>query len=127
VENFALGGDTNAYDTLPAWNSRDGHRYLIWKTFLAVAPTARPYRTVTVISPATARLFYASPARWGKVSDSQVIGPPPRRIRLPSCGRQYTGYTGGILITRRACVTLTVSGPAGKPATVTVPILVTRC
>jgi len=122
-----LRGDTNAHDTLPAWNSRDGHRYLIWKTFLAVTPSARPYRIVTVTSPATARLFYASPARWGIVSGSKVIARPPRRIRLPSCGRQYTGYTGGILITRPACVTLAVSRPAGKSATVTVPILVTRC
>jgi hypothetical protein len=127
VESFALRGDTNAYDTLPAWNSQDGHRYLIWKVFLAVAPSARPYRIVTVTSPATARLFYASPTRWGRVSGSKLITRPPRRIRLPSCGRQYTGYTGGILITGPACVTLAVSGPAGRPATVTVPILVTRC
>jgi hypothetical protein len=127
VESLALRGDTNAHDTLPAWNSRDGHRYLIWKTFLAITPSARPYRIVTVTSPATTRLFYASPTRWGSVSHSKVIGQPPRRIRLPSCGRQYTGYTAGILITRPACVTLAVSGPAGKSATVIVPILVTRC
>jgi len=38
VESVALHGDTNVYDTLPAWKSRDGHHYLIWKTFLAVAP-----------------------------------------------------------------------------------------
>lgn len=127
MESFALHGDTNAYKTLPAWTSRDGQRYLIWKTFLAVAPSARPYRIITVTSPATARLFYASPPHWGAASGSKVIAPPPRRIRLPSCGRQYTGYTGGILITHPACVTLAVSGPAGKPATVTVPILVAKC
>ena len=63
VESFELNGDTNAYDTLPAWMSRDGHRYLVWKTYLAVAASARPYRIVTVTSPATARLFnaFASP------------------------------------------------------------------
>jgi hypothetical protein len=127
VESFALYGDTNTGDTLPAWKSRDGHRYLVWKVFLAVAATARPYRNVTVISPATAALFYASPARWGAVSGSKTIGPPPRRIRLPACGRQFTGYTGGILITHPGCVTLAVSGPASKAVTVTVPILVSRC
>lgn len=125
VESFV--GDTNAYDTLPAWKSRDGHHYLIWKVFLAVAATARPYRIVTVTSPATARLFYASPAYWGAVSGSKTIGAPPRRVELPVCGRQYTGYTGGILITRAACVTLAVSGPGSKTVTVTVPVLVTRC
>jgi hypothetical protein len=127
VESFALTGDTNAYDTLPVWLSRDGHRYLIWKTYLAVAASARPYRIVTVTGPATARLFYASPAQWGAVSGSQSIGAAPRQIELPACGRQYTGYTGGILVTKPACVTLTVSGPGSKTATVTVPVLVTRC
>jgi hypothetical protein len=127
VESFALNGDTNTDDTLPAWRSSDGHRYLIWKTFLAVAASARPYRIVTVTGPATARLFYASPAQWGAVSDSNTIGAAPRQIELPACGKQYTGYTGGILITQPACVTLAVSGPGSKVATVTVPVLVTQC
>jgi hypothetical protein len=127
VESLALHGDTNTNDVLPGWTSRDGHRYLIWKAFLAVAASARPYRIVTVTSPASARLFYASPVRWGAVSGSRTIGAPPRRIRLPICGKQYTGYTGGILITRPACVTLAVSGPGSKTRTVTVPVLVSRC
>ena len=127
VESVALNGDTNAYDTLPAWTSRDGHRYLIWKVFLAVAPSARPYRIVTVTSPATAGLFYASPTQWGAVSGRQTIAVAPRQIELPPCGKQYTGYTGGILITRPGCVTLAVSGPGSKAATVTVPVLVSQC
>ena len=127
VESFALNGDTNTFDALPAWMSSDGHRYLIWKVYLAIAASARPYRVVAVTSPATARLFYASPARWGAMSGSQAIGAPPRQIRLPVCGELYTGYTGGILITRPACVTLAVSGPASKVATVTVPVLEGRC
>ena len=127
VESFALHGDTNPGDILPSWKSRDGHHYLIWKVFLAVAATARPYRIVAVTSPAAARLFYASTGRWGAVSGSKTIGAAPRRVELPVCGRQYTGYTGGILITRPACVTLAVSGPGSKPVTVTVPVLVTHC
>jgi hypothetical protein len=127
VESFALDGDTNAYDILPAWRSRDGHRYLVWKTYLAVAASARPYRIVTVTGPATARLFYASPAQWGAVSGSGTIGAAPRQIELPACGKQYTGYTGGILITQPGCVTLAVSGPGIKVATVSVPVLVAQC
>ncbi len=77
------GGDVDLVpltsDTLPAWMSRYGHRYLIWKVFLAVAASTRPYRVVAVTSPATARLFYASPAHWGAVSGSQTIGAPPRQ------------------------------------------------
>jgi hypothetical protein len=127
VESFALNGDTNTSDTLPAWTSRDGHRYLIWKTFLAVSASARPYRIVTVTSPAMARLFYASPARWGAASGTKTIGVAPRQIQLPTCGKQYTGYTGGILVSHPACVTLAVSGPGSKVVTVTVPVLVSRC
>src|SRR5215471_190985 len=127
VEGVALHGDTNTSDHLPALTSRDGRRYLIWKTFLAVAATAWPYRTVTVTRPATAGLFYASPAHWGSLSGGKAIGAPPRRIQLPVCGKHYTGYTGGILIAHPACVTLAVSGPGSNAVTVTVPVLVSRC
>jgi hypothetical protein len=125
VESFALNGDTNAYDTLPALKSRDGHRYLVWKAFLDVAVSARPYRILTVTAPATARLYYAAPARWD--ASGSTIDAVPRQIELPACGKQYAGYTGAILVTRPACVTLAVSGPGSKTATVTVPVLVTRC
>ena len=127
VESAAWLGDTDSYDALPAWRSRDGRRYLVWKTYLAVAPGARPYRVITVASPASARLFYASPARWGTASGAAVISRPPRSVRLASCGRQYAGFTGGILVVRPACVTLTITGPDRPPRSVTVPILVRRC
>jgi len=48
VESAAWLGDTNSYDALPAWRSRDGRCYLVWKTYLAVAPGARPYRVIAV-------------------------------------------------------------------------------
>jgi hypothetical protein len=126
VESFALRGDQNADDTLPAWRV-GGRRYLIWKTFLAVAADARPYRVVTVSSPSTARLFYAAPRRCGAISGRGKVGSAPRQIRLPVCGRRFTGYTGGILVTHPACVKLKVSGPERKTATVAVPILVSHC
>jgi hypothetical protein len=126
VESFALRGDTNAYDSLPAWDS-GGRRYLIWKTYLAVSAAARLYRVVAVVSPATARLFYASPARWGAASSRRIVGTLLRRVRLRACGRRYAGYTGGILITGPACVTLAVTGPGRAAAEVTVPILISHC
>jgi hypothetical protein len=128
VESFALRGDSNPDDPLPTWRIA-GRRYLIWKTFVAVAADARPYRIVTVTSPATARLYYASPTRWGAVSGQATINAAARQIRLPVCGRRFTGYTGGILVTHPACVRLSVRGPGRKAATVTVtvPILVSRC
>jgi len=106
-------GDTHTYDTLPMWK-QDGHRYLAWKAALSVASGALPYRTVSLVSPASARLGYGGAAL-------------SRRVRMPVCGRRYTLYAGGIFVTHPACVTLAVTGPTGKPSTVTVPVLVTQC
>lgn len=106
-------GDTNADDTLPVWN-QDGHRYLAWKAALSVASTALPFRTVSVVSPASARLGYGGAAL-------------SQRVRMPACGRRYALYVGGIFVMHPACVTLAVTGPAGKPSTVTMPVLVTHC
>jgi hypothetical protein len=104
-------GDTNAYDTLPVQHL-DGHRYLAWKTALSVAPDAGPYRTVSVVTPASARLSYGS-----------GIAASSRSVRLPACGHRYALYVGGILVRRPACVTLAVSGPSGRQTTVAVPVL----
>jgi len=108
-------GDTNAYDTLPVFGRIDGHRYLVWKAALAVAPGARGGRTIRVLSPGWARIAY---------------GKPPLRaatqIRMPACGPRYTLFTGGILVRRPACVRLAVSGPGVAAVTVAVPVLVSR-
>jgi hypothetical protein len=106
-------GDTDAYDTLPVFGRIDGHRYLVWKAALAVAPGARGGRTIRVLSPGWARIAY---------------GRPPLRaatqIRMPACGPRYTLFTGGILVRRPACVRLAVSGPGVAAVTVAVPVLV---
>jgi len=106
-------GDTSAYDTLPVFGQIDGHRYLVWKAALAVAPGARGGRTIRVLSPGWARIAY---------------GRPPLRaatqIRMPACGPRYTLFTGGILVRRPACVRLAVSGPGVAAVTVAVPVLV---
>jgi hypothetical protein len=104
-------GDPNAYDSLPV-QRLDGYRYLAWKSALSVAPDARPYRTVSVVAPASARLSYGSSIR--KAS---------RSVRLPACGRRYALYVGGILVRHPACVTVTVTAPSGKSATIAVPVL----
>jgi hypothetical protein len=110
VEGFV--GDPNPYDTPPKV-MRDGHRYLAWKFALAVAPDAGPYRTVSVLHPASARLAYPRQLAAG--------------VRLPVCGHRFTLYAGGVFVTKPGCVTLAVTGPAGKPATVTMPVLVASC
>jgi hypothetical protein len=110
VEGFA--GDPDPYD-LPFRVNLAGHRYLAWKFALAVAPYARPYRTVSIVRPASARLAYPH-----ELAAS---------VRLPACGHRYTLYVGGVFLTKPGCVTLSVTGPAGKPAMVTMPVLVSGC
>jgi len=46
-----------------------------------------------------------------------------RSVRLPACGRRYALYVGGILVRHPACVTIAVTGPDGRSATVSVPVL----
>jgi hypothetical protein len=106
--------------------SKDGHQYFFWKDPLAVAPTAQPYRTITVVSPPSARLLFATPSEWATLSGTvlPILG---RTVRLSACGRKYASYFGAIMVRRGTCVTLTVSGPSGKLDNVTVPILVARC
>ena len=104
-------GDANAYDTLPVQHL-NGQRYLAWKTALSVAPAAGPYRTVSVVAPASARLSYGS-----------SIVKASRSVRLPACGRRYALYIGGILVRHPACVSIAVTGPDGESATVSVPVL----
>jgi hypothetical protein len=115
VSGFA--GDIETYDTLPVFGRIDGHRYLVWKAALAVAPGVRGGRTVRVLSPGWARIAYGRPPLR-----------PASQIRMPACGPRYTLFTGGILVRRPACVRLAVSGPGVAAVTVAVPVLVSgRC
>jgi len=111
---------------LTRWKSRDGHQYFAWKDPIAVAPGAKPYRTITVVSPASARLLFTSPARWRSVWNNP-LPVPSRSVRLAACGREYASYFGAIMVSGGACVTLAVAGPAEKLGTVSVPINSTQC
>lgn len=108
------------------WHSKDGHAYLAWKDPVAVAPDARPYRTITVVSPNSARLLFTSPARWATLWNGS-LPVLSRRVRLSACGREYASYFGAIMVRGDACVTLAVAGPAGELSRVTVPINVSQC
>ena len=124
VGSPALYGGFSA-DNTPQ-RSKDGHLYLTYKDPVAVSPTARPYRTITVVSPLSARLLFAGPSRWATLSGT-VLPVLSRSVRLSACGREYTWYFGAILVRRWACVTLAVAGPARKLAIVTVPIMGSQC
>lgn len=90
-----------------------GQRCLVVKVPMAVAPNARPYRTVSIVRPVTARLSY---------------GPRlTRQLRLPACGDRYTFYPGGLYVRHPGCIVLSVAAPSVEPETVTVPAMVGKC
>jgi hypothetical protein len=104
-----------------------GRRYLLWKVFLNVAPSAAPYRTVSVKRPTSARLYYADPRTWSEASDAAHVADAKRRVRLPACGSNWSGYTGGIVVPKATCVTLSVSAPdTGRSKSIAVPVAA-RC
>lgn len=80
-EPTLYGGFTG--DNTPQ-QSKDGHPYLTYKDPVAVAPSARPYRTITVIGPPLARLLFAAPSRWATLSGI-VLPVLSRSFRLSAC------------------------------------------
>jgi hypothetical protein len=126
VEGLVLPGSDHPADLYPIGAASDGKRYFIYKAFLAVSASAAPFATVSITSPADARLVYGSPSRIGELfttrSGRALVAASRRTVRLPVCGPRFTGYTGGVIVTRLACVTFAVSSPSSRVATVTVPI-----
>jgi hypothetical protein len=131
VEGLVLPGSDDPAGLYPIGTAGRGERYFIYKAFLAVSPSAGPYATVSVTSPADARLIYGSPSRIGELfsaSSGQALVTASRStVRLPVCGPRFTGFTGGVIVTRPACVTFAVSSPSAQAATVAVPIGPAKC
>src|SRR5262249_33262914 len=117
VDGFIGDADPADVASVPV-QRLNGVTYLVWKTALAVAPDARPYRTVSVVRPPSARLEYAIGTH---------APPPSRRVRMPVCGDRYTLFIGGIFVRSPACVDLAVAGPGSTTSDVKVPILTARC
>ncbi len=109
----------------------DGKRYFVYKAFLAVSASAAPFATVSVTRPAGARLVYGSSSRIGELmsapSGQALVAASRTRVRLPVCGPRFTGFVGGIIVTRPACVAFSVSSPSLLAAAVSVPIGPARC
>lgn len=110
---------------------KDGRGYFIYKAMLAVSASAAPFATVSVTSPASATLLYGSPSRVGDLvgtpTGQGLITAARGKVRLPVCGPSFTGYVGGIIVTKPVCVTFEVTSPGSKPATVSVPIGPSTC
>jgi hypothetical protein len=129
VEGLVLPGSDDPTGLYPIRASA-GQRYYIYKAFLAVAPAAAPYATVSVVRPAGARLVYGSLARddvSSAAGGQALIAASRANVRLPVCGSRFTGFAGGIIVAGPGCVTFKVSSPSAPAATVSVPIGPGKC
>ncbi len=115
VEGLRLKSSSSAASLTRVQGAR-GKTYYVIKDFLAVSASAAPYATVTIVRPATARLFYGPP-----VTAATMLKVSKRAVRLPVCGPDFTGYVGGIVVTRPTTVTFAVRSPHGVTRLVTAP------
>jgi hypothetical protein len=125
VEGLVLPG-SGAASSLRPLQSASGQRYYVYKAFLAVSASAAPYAIVSVVHPKSAALYYGPPSVVGKLANTkegrQLIAASRSHVRLPVCGKNFTGYVGGIIVAKPTSVTFSVSSPHQKTQLVTVLI-----
>jgi hypothetical protein len=115
VEGLRLKSSSDAASLTPVQGAR-GKTYYVIKDFLAVSASAAPFATVSIVRPTTARLFYGPP-----VTAATMLKVSKRAVRLPVCGPDFTGYVGGIVVTKPTTVTFSVSSPHRKTRLITAP------
>ena len=123
VKGLVLPGSDDPASLSPL-GGRDGRRYFVYKAFLAVSSTA-PFAVASVIRRASARLVYGASTKLG-AGDGLVTGSRPS-VGLPTCRAEFTGFVGGIILTRPTCVTFEVSSPDAKKAIASVEIGRSEC
>ncbi len=125
VEGLVLPGSEDPA-ALTRLRSADGQRFFVYKAFLAVAASAAPYATVSILHPRSAKLFYGSPTVVATLADSAqgrgLIRASTSQIQLPVCGPDFTGFVGGIIVTKPTSVTLAVSSPHKRAERVTISV-----
>lgn len=130
VTGLVLPGSDDPAGLFPI-QGKGGRGYFVYKAMLAVSASAAPFATVSVTGPAGATLLYGSATRVGDLASASsgqaLVAASRREVRLPVCGPRFTGYVGGIIVTKPACVTFEVTSPGSKPATVSVPIGPATC
>ena len=130
VTGLVLPGSDDPAGLFPV-RGKDGKGYFVYKAMLAVSASAAPFATVSVTSPVGATLVYGSASHIGDLasaaSGQALVTASRREVRLPVCGPRFTGYVGGIIVTKPACVTFEVTSPGSRPTRVSVPIGPSTC
>lgn len=102
-------------------------RFGLLKAFAYVLRRPPGRVEMTVLAPATVRLYYASGTVWSSnPSPAEIVRGSTRTVSFSACTGP-TGYTGGLLIQKPVCVTLRVGVTGRKPRTVRLPIAPARC
>jgi hypothetical protein len=125
VEGLVLPGSADPSNLSPI-RGRNGQPYFVYKAFLAVSSASAPFATVSIVRPATARLIYGGSREIGEMfstaSGQALVAAATSKVRLPVCGSRFTGFVGGIIVSRPTCVTFEVSSPRRKSQTVSAQI-----
>ena len=119
VEGLVLPGSSDPSALNPIIGPA-GRRYYVYKAFLAVASSDTPFATVSIVSPPSARLYYGSPDRL--LGDRALVSAARKRVRLPVCGKRFSGYVGGIVLVAPSRVTFEVNAPRRRAVRVGVSI-----
>lgn len=94
--------------------------YVAIKSVLYATAQAGRHSTVTLISPASARMFYTDWSHWAGVQD---VPSTARSVSVAACSGQTVGYPGFLLVTGPTCLTYRITAAGNQKAeSRTVPI-----
>ena len=117
VEGLVLPG-SGSPASLTALLGPGDRKYYVYKMFLAVSSSDAPFATVSIIKPASARLYYGPSLGLNRA----LVLASKRAVRLSVCGPRFSGYAGGVVIDAPSRVTFQVTTPRRHTARVEVSI-----
>lgn len=117
--SFFLAGSPGNFSSYPRLAIGEDD-YVAIKSVLYATAQAGPHSTVTLISPASARMFYTDWSHWAGVQD---VPSTARSVTVASCSGQTVGYPGFLLVTGPTCLTYRITAAGNQKAeNRTVPI-----
>lgn len=101
--------------------------YRLLKAFAYVSAKPRATVTMRIVTPRTgASLYYAAGPAWASSSPRSIIQAARSTVTFTACDGP-TGYTGGFLVSRAACITVSVSEPGMRSTTAHLSIAPAHC
>lgn len=118
----------DAVPTVTLW----GRKYYQLKSPLSVFEAAGARTEISLLLPASARLYYTDWATWAKLGQSDasniIAESASSAVSVPQCGQKGWTVPGLVLLESPTCVTFRVSGPSAESEqTITVPFNREHC